>query len=147
MKRILETTMGSLDQVKATRKRQDKAKTVLVVEDEPVIIMIADALLKQMGHKVKLAMSIKEAQNAVLQSQGGFDIIFTDLCLGIDQPSGLDFAKWLRAEEVRMGWAAVPLIAVTGKPTISNLSDLSGVVVKPYNTERIQECLDKWCHQ
>ena len=61
------------------------------------------------------------------------------------QPTGLDFARWLRAEEGRNGWAQTPLIAVTGKPSISTLANLTGVVLKPYNTERLQECFETWC--
>jgi hypothetical protein len=73
--------------------RSSQRKRILVLEDEPLVIMIADALLTQMGHSVTTAMAVAEAQGSIVNAPSEFDILFVDLNLGEGMPGGLEFAK------------------------------------------------------
>ena len=136
--------------------------SVLVLEDEPLIRMTAEAFLKHLGHQVggvwmgfvarvvrsvryiqvTLAMDFSQAQEQIAAQRSstgeGFDIIFTDLDLGgRNQPGGLDLARWVREEEDRQGkLVPTPIIAVTGSHLVGDVSGLSGFMVKPYQVDR-----------
>jgi CheY-like chemotaxis protein len=132
--------------------KKEKHLSILVIEDEPLIRMTAEAFLKHLGHKVQLAVDYAEGQKAMreaLEAQRpstGFHIIFTDLELGKDQPGGLDLARWIRQEERRVGVRnPTPIIAVTGSTLVEDISGLSGFMQKPYQIELLSQAISKWC--
>lgn len=67
--------------------------SVLIVEDEAQVLMLAESYLAEHGYDAHSASSVAEAL-AVLDSDAPVDILFTDLGLSHDGPqAGLDLAK------------------------------------------------------
>lgn len=105
---------------------------ILVVEDEPLLLMdIADQLRER-------DFSVHEASNAdeairVLERNGAIRLIITD----IDMPGSMDGLRLAAA--VRDRWPPVKIIVVSGQRSIdeSDLPDGSLFFSKPYSADRI----------
>ena len=97
--------------------------------------------------QVTLAMDFKQAQQVITESPHGFNIIFTDLDLGgVNQPGGLDLARWIRDQEDLQGnCRPTPIIAVTGSNLVEDMSGLSGFMVKPYQIDLLSQAIERWC--
>ena len=55
--------------------------TILVVEDEPTILLLAESVLQHAGYETLTASTLAEAQ-AILNSDQPLNLIFTDIQLG-----------------------------------------------------------------
>jgi signal transduction histidine kinase/DNA-binding response OmpR family regulator len=88
-------------------KTAERARRVLVVEDQPALLRVTVALLKMMGHDVRAAADGPEALLAVREYQP--EIVFLDI--GLPGMDGYEVAQRLRAE---LGEAAPTLVAMTG---------------------------------
>jgi CheY-like chemotaxis protein len=69
--------------------------TVLVVEDEVQIRVLAEEIIQQLGHDT-LTAGTKEEALALLQAESQIDVLFTDLNLLEDRNAGLEVAKAAR---------------------------------------------------
>ncbi len=81
--------------------------SVLIVEDEPLILEVVAEELSDAGFDVHQAATGEEAV-AVLEAQPSLDLLLTDIRL----PGGLD--GWGVAEHARRRFATLPVIYVTG---------------------------------
>jgi DNA-binding NtrC family response regulator len=66
--------------------------TVLMVEDEEQIRVLAESVLQDAGHKVITATGIEGAK-ALLDTDQQIDVLFLDLNLGGDPEAGLSVAQ------------------------------------------------------
>ena len=105
--------------------------SVLVVEDEPLILEVVTDELIDAGFDVHQASSGEEAV-AVLEAQPALDLLLTDIRL----PGGLD--GWSVAEHARRRFAALPVIYVTGYSG-SPAKQVPGsvLIMKPYRPAAI----------
>lgn len=92
-------------QQRRTHKPIQHALSVLVVEDEPLIQKFTRAILIEFGCDVCIA---KNGQEALLQSQRQFNLIFMDI--GLPDMSGLDVTQWIRSNSNNK---TTPIIALT----------------------------------
>jgi signal transduction histidine kinase/ActR/RegA family two-component response regulator len=104
---------------------------VLLVEDNPMNIMIAERLLKKWKLKVVVAVNGKEA--LVKEKEEDFDLILMDLQM--PEMDGYEATKRLR----KKGFTR-PVIALTASPMEHDAAKLKalgldGMVSKPYNPE------------
>ncbi len=108
---------------------------VLLIEDEPIVAMLAEDLLDSIGCIVAAtAASIAEARAAI--TAGGFDVVMLDVNLGGDD--GLALAPMLKAHRIpyliTSGYSGAgmardhPDAAVLAKPYV--LADLESALVK-----------------
>jgi DNA-binding response OmpR family regulator len=101
----------------------------LIVDDEPLIAMLVEAWIADMGHEpVGPAHSLTEA-TALLEHS--FDGAIVDLTLGAE--SGRPIAETLAAK-------GVPFVYATGQAE-AQLDDLprpSGVLLKPYSLDAFE---------
>jgi CheY-like chemotaxis protein len=81
---------------------------VLLVEDEPLIQMLAVDFLEDAGFKVDTAGSAREALNKLALVSRGFVVIIVDL--GLPDQSGDDLVR-----EIRSTHSSLPIIVATGK--------------------------------
>lgn len=82
---------------------------ILVVEDEPTSLKLAQAVLSAEGHQVLDAEAVKQAFETVLREKP--EMILLDLRLpGVD---GLTFARQLKSDAETKN---IPIIAVTAYP-------------------------------
>ena len=64
---------------------------VLVVEDEPQVLVLAESCLREHGHKTLSAGSVTQA-SALLENNDKIDLLFTDIGLKDDLEAGLHLA-------------------------------------------------------
>jgi two-component system, response regulator PdtaR len=100
---------------------------VLVVEDEPLLRMLAVEVVEEAGF---LAIEAGDADEAVmlLESRTDITLLFTD----INMPGSMDGLKLAHA--VRNRWPPIKILVVSGKQQlqISDLPSNSWFVGKPY---------------
>lgn len=85
-------------------------KTLLVVDDDPIILTLLEHILAREGFDVRKASSGKEAVDLV-ESMGTIpDLILSDVML--PYLSGFELVSMLRARE---GWERVPIVMLTAK--------------------------------
>jgi two-component system, response regulator PdtaR len=108
---------------------------VLVVEDEPLLRMLAVEVVEEAGF---LAIEARDADEAMVLLESRTDIIllFTD----INMPGSMDGLKLAHA--VRHRWPPIKILVVSGKQRLqsSDLPSNSCFVGKPY---RVSDLVDE----
>ena len=107
-----------------------RSKTVvLVVEDEPLLRMMAVDLVEDAGFEAVEATDATQAVE-ILERRADIRIVFTD----IDMPRGLDGMKL--AALIRERWPPIELILTSGKeaPRAEDLPARGVFFSKPYRT-------------
>jgi DNA-binding NtrC family response regulator len=109
---------------------------VLVVEDEPFLLMLAMDVVEAAGYHAIGARNADEAIR-VLEVHQDIRIVFTD----IDMPGSMDGLKLARA--VRGRWPPVSVIVTSGHMTVSesDLPDRTRFFPKPYKSNEITAAL------
>jgi CheY-like chemotaxis protein len=105
---------------------------VLVVEDEPVLRMMAIDLVEDAGFDPVEATSAAEAVR-VLESRPDIRVVFTD----IDMPDGEDGLRL--AVAIRDRWPPIEIIITSGKrfPRICDLPARGVFFAKPYRRDEV----------
>ena len=100
---------------------------VLIVEDEPIIRMLAADMVEEAGFEVLEAGNADEAVR-ILESRLDVRIVFTD----IDMPGSMDGLKLAAA--VRRRWPPIEIVLTSGHRSISasELPERSVFFPKPY---------------
>ncbi|MFN3075801.1 MAG: response regulator transcription factor [Alphaproteobacteria bacterium] len=83
-------------------------KTVLIVDDEPSIVISLEFLMKQAGFAVRIARDGEEALAAVAEAVP--DLILLDVT--IPRRDGYDVCQTIRGNPA---WVAVPIVMLTAK--------------------------------
>ncbi len=104
---------------------------VLVVEDEPLVRMVAADCLRDEGFTVYEADCAEEALDLIAERHG-VDVVFTD----IDMPgmNGLDLAS-----EIHRRWPAVHCLLTSGqaRPAADQMTMGDRFLAKPYAIGRL----------
>lgn len=107
---------------------------VLVVEDEPLLRMLAVEVVEEAGF---IAIEARDADEAVilLESRTDIALLFTD----INMPGSMDGLKLAHA--VRDRWPPIKILVVSGKQQLqsSDLPSNSCFVEKPYLASALVE--------
>lgn len=115
-----------------------KQRSVLIVEDEPLIAMMLEDFLETLGHRVCASCdSIETALDRV--AAGGFDVAILDVSLK-------DGRKvWPVADRLAAG--GTPFILATGghvePPPAEHAA--ATILAKPYTIDAIEPALDRAC--
>jgi DNA-binding NtrC family response regulator len=114
----------------------DKATVVLVVEDEPLLLLMATALVEEAGLQPLYAGNADEAV-AILEAREDIRIVFTD----VEMPGSMDGIKLAAA--IRDRWPPIRIVVVSGHSTVRPPQLPEGVLffAKPYDQQRIVETL------
>ncbi len=116
---------------------------VLVVEDNPVNLELAVALLRQRGHTALSATGGEEALDLLVKET--VDAVLMDVQMpGL---SGLETTRLLREWEAVMGAPRMPVIAFTANATardrrLCEESGMEGYLSKPFAPEQLYELLE-----
>ena len=107
---------------------------VLVVEDEPLLRMLAVEVVEEAGF---IAIEARDADEAVilLESRTDIALLFTD----INMPGSMDGLKLAHA--VRDRWPPIKILVVSGKQQLqsSDLPSNSCFLGKPYQAAALVE--------
>jgi CheY-like chemotaxis protein len=109
---------------------------VLVVEDEPLILLDTANMIEAAGYEVIQARSADEAIE-ILTARNDIRIVFTD----IEMPGSMDGLKLARV--VREKWPPVELIVTSGKHTLSpaGLPARGRFIGKPYTPRQVTDAI------
>jgi len=118
--------------------------SVLVVDDNPVNLMMISALMESRGIEPVLAADGAEA--VALASELQFDLILMDLQMPI--LDGLAATSAIRRFESAFGKPAVPVVAYSsmspGRALLAKYG-LNGDLSKPCEDQDLEDCLLQWC--
>lgn len=109
---------------------------VLVVEDEPLLLMAACDMVEEAGFDV-LTATDADAAIALLETRPDIRIVFTD----IDMPGSMDGLKLAAA--IRKRWPPVSIIVTSGHrtPEAGALPAGSLFFAKPYSDRRVTDAM------
>jgi CheY-like chemotaxis protein len=111
-------------------------KTILIVDDEPVIRALAEESLRGGEWAVKTAPDADRALLLIRQERP--DLIFLDL--GLPGRGGEDLARELRGNSATAG---IPIVYLTGlTPEAPTHAD--AVVSKPFTPDRLRASAARW---
>ena len=110
-------------------------QTILIVEDDPTIIISLEFLMKQKGYTVYTATDGTEALNLATQHQP--DLMLMDVML--PAPTGLEVCKKLKKQEQ---FKNLKIILLTAKGRIQDKQDglaagADAYVTKPFSTQKL----------
>lgn len=108
---------------------------VLIVEDQPTLLVLAESYLQEHGHQTRSATSLTEA-SALLEGPDKFDLLFTDIGLKDDLEAGLKLAADAVAK-----YPALKVLYATGQTVTDGMKALfvpkSAMLAKPYTVDQL----------
>ncbi len=114
---------------------------VLIVEDEAVLLILAESVLQTAGYQTLSASSALEVQG-ILESDDKFDVLFTDLTLEDDHSAGFEVAKLVLEKRPN-----TPVLYTSGREPTDGLRALfvenSEFIGKPYTDKLLLDALSK----
>lgn len=114
---------GLLKQEETTPKRRTSIRTVLIVEDEPLVAFDNEHALEQAGYQI--AATVNDYDHAVrVIDEGGVDLVIADVGLHGER-NGIDVARHAASR-------ALPVLFVTGRCPVDARSIAMGCLAKPY---------------
>ena len=111
---------------------------VLLVEDEPLILMDIELQLQEAGHHV---ISVHNADRAIeVLADCSIDVVLTD----IDMPGSMD--GLMLAVAVRDRWPPVRIVVMSGKrhPTSEDLPSRARFIAKPLHPADLLSAVGVW---
>jgi DNA-binding NtrC family response regulator len=119
----------------------DLMATILIVDDEVFICIVAEVFIQELGHETLAAGSITEAL-AHLQSASAIDMLFTDIRFQSNKNGGLELAQ--------IGIRLRPKLRVLYTSGSSVTDDMRTLFVdgshflqKPYTQNQLQNSMEK----
>jgi CheY-like chemotaxis protein len=117
---------------------------VLLVEDNPVNMLIAETLLANWGVEVVQATDGRQAVEAVERERGRIDAVLMDVHMPV--MSGHEATVELRK---RYGADELPIIALTAAALASEQQQslalgMNDFIAKPFDAARLRELLVRW---
>lgn len=88
--------------------------TILIVDDEPVVIKSCERTLAPEGFDVQGTSSVKDAMERL--TNGAIDLVITDLKM--PEMSGIDLIRWIRENNPSVG-----VVVITGYPSQETIKD------------------------
>lgn len=122
-------------------KQRDQEKLILLVEDNPSVLQVVEAMLKGLGHQVLTAPNGRRAFEIYEQHQANIALVITDLTM--PEMGGLALAEALHGKN-----RAVKILGMTGYPLKIKSEDLlaQGIVgwlQKPLTLEQLTRQLER----
>jgi signal transduction histidine kinase/CheY-like chemotaxis protein len=129
---------------RAQLRRAQVSLKILVAEDNLVNQMLAEAMLDQMGHTVKLVENGLEAVRAV--EEESFDGVLMDMHM--PEMGGIDATREIRRREAERGLARLPIIALTANAMAEAVTEcmeagMDGYVSKPIKSELLAKEIER----
>ena len=119
--------------------------TILLVDDEALIIDVAQAMLERLGYRVLVCMGGQEAVKTITDMGDEIDVVILDMILpGMDGGATFDFIRQIQPE--------MPVIlssgyAINGQADKIMRRGCNGFIQKPYNiselSQKIKQVLDE----
>ena len=111
-----------------------KTTVVLLVDDEPVIRMVASQGLEDAGFEV-IEADCAESALEILKTRADVSVLFTD----VNMPGALDGMDLARLVHER--WPAIQLVVTSGRGLSTAVPDDGRFVAKPYSIEEMTQAV------
>ncbi|MCR9191827.1 MAG: ATP-binding protein [Gammaproteobacteria bacterium] len=139
----IQTTIP--EKTKTTAKNILSAPEVLVIEDNPIALSVAQSIVKQSNCNPTPATDGESALE--LAKTKPFDLILSDV--GLPGISGIEFTEQLRKHEQEQSKSPVPIVAVTGHAEGKIHEEciatgMNDVIIKPINIQTLAKVCDKF---
>jgi len=117
---------------------------VLIVDDEPDLVVLATAMLESLGYRVTAASSSADALALLLARAQAFDVILTDQTM--PGMTGVELAE--HARRIR---PTLPVVLTTGLATTDAMGRMASVGIvrvlpKPYSVRTLSEAMRAAIH-
>jgi CheY-like chemotaxis protein len=136
---VLTIRRGCLLKARTPLEKAKKIAAILIVEDEPLVRLLAVHSIEDAGFEVIEAACADEAIE-ILESRDDIRVVFTD----IQMPGSMDGLRLAHA--VRNRWPPIKIIVTSGHVYVTDRDLPEGGLffAKPYNTGQITEVLRGW---
>jgi DNA-binding NtrC family response regulator len=108
---------------------------ILIVEDDAVVLVLAESCLQEWGHETLSAATITEA-STLLETAAKIDVLFTDIGLKDDLEAGLKLAA-----EAAQKHPGIKVLYTTGQTVTDGMTALfvpkSAILAKPYTLDQL----------
>jgi PAS domain S-box-containing protein len=140
---LLPATVGAADLPVPTKRIQDAARRILLVDDNPINQIVAKALLERDGHVTVLVDNGAEAVAAVQVSP--FDLVLMDMQMPI--MDGLEATRRIRALDGPV--RDIPIVALTANAMAEQASHcreagMNDHLAKPIDRELLRRTVALW---
>jgi CheY-like chemotaxis protein len=122
----------------ATPAPSQRARQVLVVDDETEVLDWVNTILQDAGHGVRAVTTFRDAERTMAQQN--FDVMLLDILLS--DGNGIDFLKRLRQQNHP---AHVYMITAVADPKIheeARAAGAQGVLLKPFRVDELLRSID-----
>jgi two-component system cell cycle sensor histidine kinase/response regulator CckA len=113
---------------------------VLVVEDEAMVLVLAESVIQSAGYETISAASLSEAEALISSPDSHLDLVFTDISLGDDTEGGVQIGRLVRKQR-----PAMPVLYTSGRNLTDGLKEMlverSVFLPKPYTDTQLVEAL------
>lgn len=113
--------------------------SILVIDDEEILLGMFTNVLKRCGHQVYSAENGEKGIRIFENEQ--LDLVITDLLMPV--MDGKEVAQHIRSSEKRK----TPVIGMSGTPWILSHSHFDEVLVKPFLLEDLSDKIDLLTHK
>jgi len=139
----IQTTIS--EKTKTSSNHISNAPEVLVIEDNPIALSVAQSIVQQTNCNPTPASDGESA--LALATTKPFDLILSDV--GLPGISGIEFTEQLRKHEEEQNKPPVPIVAVTGHAEGKIHEEciaagMNEVIIKPINTQALTEVCDRF---
>ncbi|KAE8654763.1 hypothetical protein F3Y22_tig00117047pilonHSYRG00141 [Hibiscus syriacus] len=123
---------------------------ILLVEDSKINVMVAQSMLKQLGHTIDVVNNGVEAVCAV--QKRSYDLVLMDVCMPV--MDGLQATRLIRSFEETGNWDAAVKVGIEqdssqpddGKCVVRECyaNGMDSFVSKPVTFQNLKECLEQY---
>jgi response regulator RpfG family c-di-GMP phosphodiesterase len=116
-------------------------KRTLVVDDSPENRAVVERFVKHLGYGADLCDNGLDALDRILESPGGYEMIFTDV--NMPQMTGVELLQSIRQNGIR-----TPVVMITGFPTITLAVDCikqgaTDFLTKPFTLSHFEHVISR----
>ena len=126
-------------------RTDSNSSTVLVIENDPLMLTAIGSVLQKNGHRAVLARTIEVAQQPIPQGQPDVIVLSID-----DLRTGCQLANSLRQSETTRDVPILFLVPEQTQEWMAQLANQGGLfsMLKPIDTAALLELIDKavWLH-
>ncbi len=131
--------MNTISAMKSDSSREEQAKRILVVDDEPGVCQSVEKVLRRKAHDVAQALSVADALQ-MLEAGEKFDLVIADLMM--PQVDGVQLLKIVKDR-----WPQLPVLIMTGYASIASAVETAkngavGYIPKPFTPEELESVVE-----
>jgi len=128
-------------QLESTSIKAQKTRTVLVIEDEVILLEMIQSILESRGFEVRAFQFSEEALEAVQREN--FDMILTDI--NIPRVSGIQVMDKIRQSKLNKDAKIIVMTGIQNEFTLAKIQEMQpdGFLTKPFTIEALMEQMQR----